>query len=134
MPIYTCTTAEGTLTNDAKASLAAEISKIHSAINHVPPDYVNVVFTELPTDNVYVGSEPGTPVLISGWARRGHPQPDVTRLALEVSKAAATITHKSEKQVLVVIDDSPARSAVEHGSVLPEPGDEANWQRRQHPA
>ena len=48
MPIYTCTTAESALTADVKAALAGEISRIHSAINHVPSTYVNVVFHGLP--------------------------------------------------------------------------------------
>jgi phenylpyruvate tautomerase PptA (4-oxalocrotonate tautomerase family) len=46
MPIYTCTSAVGTLTDATKASLAAEITRIHVAANHVPAGYVNVVFSE----------------------------------------------------------------------------------------
>ncbi|MEU7826735.1 tautomerase family protein [Catellatospora sp. NPDC049111] len=128
MPLYSCTTAKGTLSARAKAALAAEITRIHSDINHVPPEYVNVVFTELPPEDVYVGAKPGRPVLISGWSRRGHPQQDTTRLALQVSAAAARIAGVEEARVLVVIEDSPAQSAVEGGRVLPEPGHEAQWQ------
>ncbi|MGW1885926.1 tautomerase family protein [Streptomyces sp. NPDC001970] len=126
MPIYTCTTAQGTLTAETKAALAAEITRIHAAINHVPPAYVNVVFPELPVDSVFVGGEPGAPLLLSGWARRGHPQEDLTRLALELSTAACRVAGVAEDRVLVVIQDSPARSAVEGGRVLPEPGEEQN--------
>jgi len=68
--------------------------------------------------------KPGEPILISGWARRGHPQEGTTRLALQLSAAAARIAQVDESRVLVVITDSPARSAVERGLVLPEPGDE----------
>ncbi|MFD3455690.1 tautomerase family protein [Streptomyces sp. NPDC058691] len=87
--MYTCTTAEGTLKAGAKGELAAEITRIHAEINHVPPDCVNVVFSELPQESVYVGGEPGAPLLIAGWARRGHPQKETTRLALELSAAAS---------------------------------------------
>jgi phenylpyruvate tautomerase PptA (4-oxalocrotonate tautomerase family) len=52
MPIYTCTTTESTLTSDVKVALAGEIARIHSAINHVPSTYVNVVFHELPADAI----------------------------------------------------------------------------------
>ena len=128
MPIYTCTTALGTLTAETKAALAGEVTRIHAADNHVPPEYVNVVFQELPTDAVFVGGQPGAPMLISGWARRGHPQEGTTRLALQLSAAAARIAQVDESRVLVVITDSPARSAVERGLVLPEPGDEDKWQ------
>lgn len=131
MPIYTCTTAQGTLEVATKGELAGEITRIHSEINHVPPAYVNVVFTELPRDSVYVGGEPGAPLLITGWARRGHPQESTTRLALELSAAASRVTGIPERSVLVVIQDSPARSAVEGGQVLPDPGHEKEWMSRQ---
>lgn len=127
MPIYTCTVAEGTLTAESKAALAAEITKIHAAINGVPPTYVNVIFAEMPAGDVFVGGEPGRPLIISGWARRGHPQEAVTRLATEVASAAARIAGMDERHVIVVIEDSPAQSAVEGGRVLPEPGHEAEW-------
>ncbi|MFF7888288.1 tautomerase family protein [Streptomyces sp. NPDC020794] len=127
MPIYTCTTAQGTLRPDDKGDLAAEITRIHAEINHVPPAYVNVVFSELPQDSVYVGGQPGAPLLIGGWARRGHPQEETTRLALELSAAASRITGLPEHRILVVIQDSPARSAVEAGHVLPDPGQEEEW-------
>lgn len=130
MPIYTCTVAEGTLTAETKAALAAEITKIHAAINGVPPTYVNVIFAEMPPSDVFVGGEPGKPLIISGWARRGHPQEAVTRLATEVASAAARIAGMDERHVMVVIEDSPAQSAVEGGRVLPEPGHEAEWLRQ----
>ncbi|WP_327398926.1 tautomerase family protein [Streptomyces sp. NBC_01288] len=127
MPVYTCTAAQGTLTHESKASLAAEITRIHAAVNHVPPAYVNVIFTEPPSENVFAGGVPGTPLIITGWARRGHPQESTTRLALELSAAAVRVTGVEENHVMVVIQDSPARSAVEGGQVLPEPGEEKEW-------
>ncbi|MFD5574818.1 tautomerase family protein [Streptomyces cadmiisoli] len=127
MPIYTCTTARWTLTAAAKARLAADITRIHADINKVPPTYVDVVFSELPRDSVFAGGRPGTPLLISGWARRGHPQKETTRLALERFAAASRIAGVPQDRVMVVIQDSPARSAVEAGRVLPDPGEEAEW-------
>ena len=93
----------------------------------MPPAYVNVVFSELPPENVCVGGRPGAPLLISGWARRGHPREETTRLALELSAAASRISRLPQSRVLVVIEGSPARSAVEAGRILPEPGEETNW-------
>ena len=129
MPIYTCTAAEGTLTPASKSALAAEITRIHAAVNKVPPTYVNVVFSEPPTENVFSGGEPGRPLLITGWARRGHPQEALTRLVLELAAAASRVTGVDEHRVMVVIQDSPASSAVEGGRVLPEPGHEEEWLR-----
>jgi phenylpyruvate tautomerase PptA (4-oxalocrotonate tautomerase family) len=127
MPIYTCTTAEATLTADMKAALAVEISRIHSAINHVPSTYVNVVFPVLPADSVYTDGVPASPLLISGWVRSGHPEADTTRLAIEIAAAATRVTGIPPNRVLVVFQSSPAHYAVEGGRVLPEPGEEQAW-------
>lgn len=130
MPFYTCTAAEGTLTTESKAALAAEIAKIHSEINHVPPTYVFVAISELPTSNVFAGGQQMKLLVISGWARRGHPQESTTRLALELASAGARISGVDEDHVMVVIEDGPASSAVEGGRVLPEPGHEEEWLRQ----
>ena len=127
MPVYTCTVAEGTLTNESKSALAAEIGRIHAAVNKVPSTYVNVNFSVLPTGDVFVGGEVGKPLIISGCARRGHPQEALTQLALELASAAARISGLDKRDVVVMIQDVPARSWVEAGRVLPEPGQEAQW-------
>jgi phenylpyruvate tautomerase PptA (4-oxalocrotonate tautomerase family) len=101
MPIYTCTIAESTFSADTKRTLAGEIARIHSAMNHVPSTYVNVAFHELAADNLYTGGE--------------------------ISIAVTRICEIDVERVLVVIQPSPARFAVEGGRVLPEPGQEQAW-------
>jgi phenylpyruvate tautomerase PptA (4-oxalocrotonate tautomerase family) len=127
MPIYTCTTTASTLASDTKAALATEISEIHSAINHVPTSYVTVFFHELPADAVYNGGVPASPVLVNSWVREGHPADETTRLATEIAAAVTRVTDVPAELVTVVIVPGPARFAVEHGRVLPEPGHEAAW-------
>ena len=127
MPIYTCTTAESALTGEVKATLAKEISRIHSAINHVPSTYVNVVFPGLPVDSIYTDGVPASPLLICGWVRTGHPEADTTGLAIEIAAAASRVTGIPPTRVLVVFQSSPAHYAVEGGRVLPAPGEEQAW-------
>jgi phenylpyruvate tautomerase PptA (4-oxalocrotonate tautomerase family) len=127
MPIYTCTTSESTLQPDTKAALAQEIGRIHAAINKVPSTYVNVIFHELPKDNVYTDGVPASPVMVSGWVRAGHPEAETTRLAKEIANAITRLTGVAAERVLVVMQSSPAQFAVEGGRVLPEPGEEQAW-------
>src|SRR3984957_742149 len=127
MPIYTCTANDATLTASTKAKLAGEIARIHSAINHVPSTYVNVVFHELPADSVYTDGVPASPVLVNGWIREGHPKAETTRLAVEIASAVTRVAGVPADRVLVVFETSPASFAVEGGRVLPEPGEEAAW-------
>jgi phenylpyruvate tautomerase PptA (4-oxalocrotonate tautomerase family) len=127
MPIYTCTTTESTLTTESKTALAGEITRLHSAINHVPSTYVNVVFHELPADAIYTDGRPAAPVLVSGWTRAGHPDAETTRLATEIAAAVTRIAGVPADLVMVVFTSSPAHYAVEGGRVLPEPGHEQAW-------
>jgi phenylpyruvate tautomerase PptA (4-oxalocrotonate tautomerase family) len=127
MPIYTCTVAESTFSADTKRALAGEIARIHSSINHVPSTYVNVAFHELAADGLYTDGVPASPVLVSGWVREGHDEDDTTRLATEIATAVSRICDIDAERVLVVIQPSPARFAVEGGRVLPEPGHEQSW-------
>jgi phenylpyruvate tautomerase PptA (4-oxalocrotonate tautomerase family) len=107
--------------------LAGEIARIHPSMIHVPSTYVNVAFHELAADDLYAGGVPASPVLVTGWVREGHPADDTTRLATEISTAVTRICGIDVERVLVVIQPSPARFAVEGGRVLPEPGQEQAW-------
>jgi phenylpyruvate tautomerase PptA (4-oxalocrotonate tautomerase family) len=127
MPVYTCTTTTATLTADIKDALAHEIGRIHAEINHVPSTYVNVVFHELPVGGIYTDGVPASPVLVNGWVRAGHPEDKTTRLATEIAAAVSRIAHVDVDRVLMVIQSSPARFAVEGGRTLPEPGHEQAW-------
>lgn len=127
MPVYTCTATASTLTAHTKASLAGDITTIHSSINHVPGNYVNVVFHELPTDSVYTNAEPASPIIVSGWVRQGHPDADTTRLATEIAAAVTRITGVDAERVIVSLQTIPARFVVEGGRVAPEPGQEQAW-------
>ena len=96
-------------------------------INHVPTTYVNVVFHELPASGIYTDGVPANPVLVNGWVRSGHPADETTRLATEIAAAVSRIANVDPKQVMMVIQNSPASGAVEGGRVLPEPGQEQAW-------
>ena len=127
LPVYTCTTTVEILDAKSKKELAVEISRIHAEINQVPATYVNVVFHELPVGNIFTDSSPAGPLLINGWVREGHHAAETTRLALAVAQAVGRVTGLPEEEILVTIQSSPARFAVEGGRVLPEPGREAAW-------
>jgi phenylpyruvate tautomerase PptA (4-oxalocrotonate tautomerase family) len=127
MPVYTCTTTKSTLSDTTKAALATEITRIHSAVNHVPSTYVNIVFHELPVGNIFTDATPANPLLINGWVRTGHPEVETTELVMQIAAAASRVTDVPADRVLVVLQDSPAQHAVESGHVLPRPGEEKTW-------
>lgn len=127
MPVYTVTMSRGTLNGETKAALAAEITTIHSAVNHVPSTYINVLFNELAPSNVYTDGKPAHPLIINGWVRTGHSDEQTTALVTQVADAATRITGIPAERVLVIIGNSPARFAIEGGRILPDPGQELAW-------
>src|SRR5258705_8435423 len=110
-----------------RSTLFPYTTLFRSSINHVPSRYVNVAFHELAADGLYTDGQPAKPVLVSGWVREGHQGAETTRLATEIATAVTRITAVPADRVLVVIQSSPARFAVEGGRVLPEPGHEQSW-------
>ncbi|HKV20989.1 MAG TPA: tautomerase family protein [Mycobacterium sp.] len=131
MPVYTCTTVRSMLSTEVKSALAEEVTRIHSMINHVPGTYVNVVFHELDSDDVYTDGKPAQPLLLNGWVRTGHPEAQSSQLVAEIAAAATRVTGVPAERVLVVIQNSPAHFAIEGGRVLPAPGEEEAWLREQ---
>lgn len=77
--------------------------------------------------HVYTDGQPASPVIVTGWVRAGHPADEITRLATEIASAVTWIAGITAERVLVVIQSSPARFAVESGRVRPEPGQEQSW-------
>ena len=131
MTVYTCTTVRSMLSTEVKSALAEEVTRIHSMINHVPGTYVNVVFHELDSDDVYTDGKPAQPLLLNGWVRTGHPEAQSSQLVAEIAAAATRVTGVPAERVLVVIQNSPAHFAIEGGRVLPAPGEEEAWLREQ---
>ena len=127
MPVYTCTIAKGMFSADVKSKLAAEVTRIHSTVNHVPCTYVNVVFNEVAADDIYTDGRPAHPLIVNGWVRSGHPEDETSRLVAEIAGAATRVTGVPVERVLVVIGNGPTRFAIEGGRVLPEPGQEQAW-------
>jgi hypothetical protein len=84
-------------------------------------------FHELPVGGIYTDGVPANPVLVNGWVRSGHPEDKTSRLATEIAAAVSRIADVPAARVLMVIQNSPARFAVEGGRVLPEPGQEQAW-------
>ncbi|GHH71604.1 tautomerase [Streptomyces sulfonofaciens] len=127
MPVYTVTTTRDVVTDEQKANLAVEITKIHSAVTGAPTSFVHVTFTELPEANVFSDGSPSRPLLIEGMTRAGRADSEKIRLAKDISTAAGRVTDIPESRILVMILDTPARFAVEGGRILPEPGAEDDW-------
>ena len=57
MPLYTVMTQAGVLSSEARATLAGEITAVHSEYSGVPKKWVHVVFQEYESGNGFTAGE-----------------------------------------------------------------------------
>lgn len=127
MPLYTCIVRPGDLSPEQKAALAGEITRIHCDVTGAPALFVHVFFNEVTPGNGFLGGKPLSSNAITGLIRAGRSPEDKARLLFGLSDAWSRVTGRGEREVMVAVQDVPAKNIVEDGVLLPEPGEEAGW-------
>jgi len=129
MPTYQCTAAAGLLDAGKKSSIAAEITRIHNAVTGAASFFAQVIFTDVPKGNHFMGGAPlaSDQIFVHGFIRAGRSVPDRQKLVTEMVAALARLAGLPRKSVWVYVTEIPARQMAEYGHVLPEPGDEKAW-------
>ncbi len=124
MPTYTVTTPEGCLTNDKRAAIAGEITRVHSETTGAPTYFAQVIFNEVAPGKYFVG---GQQLFVNGQIRAGRTTESKDALIAQMLGAVAKAAGLPANHVWIYISDLIPRQMVEFGNVLPEPGDEAKW-------
>ena len=129
MPTYTVTTPEGCLTNDQRAAIAREITRVHSETTGAPTYFAQVIFNEVAPGKYFVGGQPlhGPQLFVNGQIRAGRTKESKDALIAQMLGAVAKAAGLPTNHVWIYISDLIPRQMVEFGNVLPEPGDEAKW-------
>jgi phenylpyruvate tautomerase PptA (4-oxalocrotonate tautomerase family) len=121
MPVYECLTTAGTLTQEQRSELAAEITTIHTEETGSPADFVHVVFPELPAGHAFTAGSVGAPAVIRGQIRAGRAESIRRAIITRVYAAYTRVTGAADLTVVVAVLDVPAQWAMEAGMILPEP-------------
>jgi phenylpyruvate tautomerase PptA (4-oxalocrotonate tautomerase family) len=129
MPTYRCTTPQGLLDTERKASIAHEITRIHNAITGAATFFAQVIFDEVPVGNYFVGGAPlpGKQIFLNGQIRAGRSALDLQRLLKDLVAGVTAASGLSSLSVWVYVTELPAKRMAEYGHILPEPGDEQAW-------
>jgi len=129
MPTYTVTTPEGGLTNDKRAAIAREITRVHSETTGAPTYFAQVIFNEVAPGKYFVGGQPlhGQQLFVNGQIRAGRTKKSKDALIAQLLAAVAKAAGLPTNHVWIYITDLIPRQMVEFGNVLPEPGGEAKW-------
>lgn len=129
MPLYECATTAGTLSDEQRRTLAAEITRIHCEATGAPFEFVHVVFPELPAGRSFTAGKPSAPTLIRGQMRAG--RSDETRHSImnQLNDLYRRTTDADPMSVVIAVVDFQPRQAMEGGFILPETNaaDEQAW-------
>jgi phenylpyruvate tautomerase PptA (4-oxalocrotonate tautomerase family) len=123
MPLYTVTTQAGVLSGEAKATLAGEMTALHSEYSGVPKNWVHIVFHEYTPGNGFTAGEAAATAALTLLIRTGR-SPEYKRgLLKRLWQLLQDATGAPDDQIVLGIQEVPPSQAMEMGQIMPEVGD-----------
>ncbi|MEL7453510.1 MAG: tautomerase family protein [Pseudomonadota bacterium] len=126
MPLYLCNAAKGAISDEAKANIAADITRIHCNVNGAPAQFVHAFFVEdeaAPPLN-------GKSAMLFGSIRGGRTDAQKAKIIAEMRQSIQIHAGIDPNAIGIMTTDIPASWAFGGGEVMPEPGEEAEWLAR----
>ncbi|WP_342708235.1 4-oxalocrotonate tautomerase family protein [Bradyrhizobium sp. B124] len=122
MPTYCCTSAQGRLSAEQKGRIAGEITRIHAEMTGAPSFFAQVIFSEVTSDNWFMGGVPVAHdhIFVYGHIRSGRAAVDKTRIIRMMADAVAEAANvDSKRAVWVYLKELQPRQMIEFGHVHP---------------
>jgi phenylpyruvate tautomerase PptA (4-oxalocrotonate tautomerase family) len=127
MPFYQCISPEGLLDESARGQLAEQITRIHCDATGVPPSFVNVLFTDVPSGRYFVAGKPSRHCMLNGAIRVGRDLATRQRILQELSQMWTRLTGQTEGELLISLWENPPENVMEAGLIFPGLGQEEQW-------
>ena len=122
MPLYTAITADGFVSQETKAKIAKEITRIHSAVMKVPDNFVRVVFLSYPKGSGYAAGEETPTAALNCVLRSGHTDADKTEMLKQLWSMFQDLTGVATDQLAISLQEIPSSNAMEMGQIMPAVG------------
>lgn len=123
MPLYRCAIREGLSNETQRGQIAKEVVRIHCGVTGAPPSFVHAFFSEQPASEL----PDGQAAFVLGTIRWGRTDEQKAEICSELRHSVATALGCDDGEVGVMTVDIPSKWNMEGGSLLPEPGEEAEW-------
>jgi phenylpyruvate tautomerase PptA (4-oxalocrotonate tautomerase family) len=120
MPLYRIATQEGSLSFEAKAALAKEVTDFHSQMAGLDKAFVKIVFDTFPPGDGFVGGEAAQAVILTVLIRAGRPTDYKQTMVQHLWSILQRATGATDAQMLVAIEEAPASNAMEMGQIMQE--------------
>jgi phenylpyruvate tautomerase PptA (4-oxalocrotonate tautomerase family) len=120
MPLYTAITEQDSVSNETKARIAEEITRIHTGVMKVPKSFVRVVFLSYPQHSGYAAGEEAPTVALNCVLRSGHTVEEKTDLLKQLWTMFQGLTGIATDQLAISLQEIPSSNAMEMGQIMPE--------------
>jgi phenylpyruvate tautomerase PptA (4-oxalocrotonate tautomerase family) len=118
MPLYTAITQDP-LPVATKASIAAEITRIHTAVMKVPAAFVHVIFLSYSKGSGYTAGVEAPAASLNCILRIGHTTGDKTDLLKQLWSMFQRLTAAPTDQLAISLQEIPSSNAMEMGQIMP---------------
>jgi phenylpyruvate tautomerase PptA (4-oxalocrotonate tautomerase family) len=122
MPLYTAITEDGFVSDEKKAKIAKEITRIHTTIMKVPAGFVRVVFLSYPKGSGYTAGEEATTAALNCVLRSGHTDAEKTEMLKQLWSMFQDLTGIPTDQLALSLQETPSSNAMEMGQIMPSVG------------
>jgi phenylpyruvate tautomerase PptA (4-oxalocrotonate tautomerase family) len=122
MPFYTAITEEGFVSDEKKAKIAREITRIHTTVMKVPSNFVRVIFISYPKGSGYAAGEQASTAVLSCVLRSGHTDADKTEMLKQLWSMFQDLTGIPTAQLALSLQEIPSRNAMEMGQIMQSVG------------
>jgi len=119
MPLYTAITEDGFVSDETKAKIAKEITRIHTAIMKVPENFVRVVFLSYPKGSGYTAGKAAPTGALNCVLRSGHTNEDKNEMLKQLWSMFQDLSSVPTDQLAISLREIPSSNAMEMGQVMP---------------
>jgi phenylpyruvate tautomerase PptA (4-oxalocrotonate tautomerase family) len=118
MPFYTAIVEEGFVSDEKKAKIAKEITRIHTTVMKVPSNFVRVIFLSYPKGSGYAAGERASTAVLSCVLRSGHTDADKTDMLKQLWSMFQDLTGIPTAQLALSLQEIPSSNAMEMGQIM----------------
>jgi phenylpyruvate tautomerase PptA (4-oxalocrotonate tautomerase family) len=119
MPLYTAITEDGFVSDEKKAKIAKEITRIHTTIMKVPNSFVRVVFLSYPKGSGFAAGKAAPTAALNCVLRSGHTDEDKTEMLKQLWSMFQDLSSVPTDQLAISLQEIPSSNAMEMGQVMP---------------
>jgi phenylpyruvate tautomerase PptA (4-oxalocrotonate tautomerase family) len=118
MPLYTAIAQDGSVTDETKAKIAEEITRIHTVIMQVPRNFVRVVFLCYPKGCGYTAGKEAPTAALNCVLRSGHSVEEKNELLKQLWAMFQNLTGFATDQIAMSLQEIPSSNAMEMGQIM----------------